>query len=104
MYNDPVLLRSILIVIIQRDNLERMREGDPITLESPSNGGIMPIPKYILDYNMLIAYEEDEPKVMDFAKRRDWYGLVAYLERGRKFIKGVDGVENTKRIPHPKEH
>jgi hypothetical protein len=104
MYNDTRRNYSILVIIIERDNLDRMREADPITLESQDKGGVMPVPRYPRDFSMLIAYEEDQPKIMDYARRHDLAGMIEYLERGRKFIEGLDGAEHSKRIPHPKEN
>lgn len=103
MLNDPVRRQSVFIVVIERENLDRMREADPITIESPRRGGIMPIPNYS-DLSVLIAYEEDKEQLMEMVKKHDIRGLLQHLERGRKFIEEKDGAENTRRIPHPTEN
>lgn len=86
--------QSILIVVIEKDNLDRMRTGDPVTLESISQGGILPPPLFPLNLSTLIAYEEDDAELYIKAQG-DTLEFLRWLERGRKFIKGLDGSENS---------
>jgi hypothetical protein len=92
MMNIHELRRSIMVVVIESDNLRRMQLGDPCTLESVNNKGVLPGPLYPQNFNVLIAYDEDEKKLMEMA-RGPAYEFLRYLERGRKFYPGIDGVE-----------
>jgi hypothetical protein len=90
--------RSVLVVIIEPDNLNRMHKADPITLESILDGGVLPPPRFPNNFGILIAYEEDQPQLLAIAKSHDFGALIRYLERGRVFIPGVDGAEHTTRL------
>lgn len=94
MLNIDKLQESILVVVIEKDNLDRMRKADPFSLESASRGGIMPAIKYPNKFSMLMAYEEDEVELYKIAGSPDKGDLLRYLERGRKFIQGIDGKEH----------
>ena len=101
MVNMPAERRSVLLVVIEKENMERMKEADPVTLESYARGGGLPPPEFPRNLSLLIAYDEDRPKLYALAKdaNKDAAGVVAliqYLERGRKYIEGKDGVENFK--------
>jgi hypothetical protein len=89
--------QSILIVVIEPDNLKRMENGDPCTLESISEGGIMAPPLYPLNLSTLIAYEPDTADLYIKAQGPP-LEFLRWLERGRRFIEGVDGSENTVRL------
>jgi hypothetical protein len=71
-----------------------MKNADPATLESISQGGILRPPVYPLNLSTIIAYEADEIELYTKAKG-DVLVFLRYLERGRRFIEGLDGVENT---------
>jgi hypothetical protein len=93
--------QSILLVVIERDNLDRMKKADPITLESVNVGGLLEPPKYPEKFSMLLAYEDDDDEVYKRV-RGDRMEFLRWLERGRKFIKGVDGIEHTFTLPPQK--
>jgi hypothetical protein len=81
---------SFLIVVIEADNLERMKQGDPITLNTEEFGGVLSN----LDpskLQMIIAYEQDSTKLQEIAATGDATALINWLSRGYKFIPGVDG-------------
>jgi hypothetical protein len=99
MLNVQELQESILIVVIESGNLRRMELGDPATLESTNNGGILTPPMYPQNFNILIAYDTDEKKLYEMAKKPPME-FLRYLERGRKFYKEIDGTENAKPIHH----
>lgn len=84
---------SVLIVVIESDNLVRMKRGDPATLESVNSGGVLPVPKYPHNLGVLIAHEEDDAELYRRA-RGNPLDFLRWLERGRRFIKGLDGTEN----------
>ena len=99
----PAERRSVLIIVIEADNLERMKKADPISLESALQGGLLRPPAYPLDFSTLIAYEEDREKLYTMAKAaKTPHGvseLFKWLERGRVFDpKQGDGVENARRL------
>lgn len=94
------LQQSILFIVIERDNLERMKKADPITLESVSHGGLLPVPKYPQDFSILIAYEEDDDELYRRARAGNTGELIRWLERGRQFIPGLDGKKEAFKIPH----
>jgi hypothetical protein len=93
---------SILIVVIERENLDRIKKADPITMGSVKKGGWLEIPKYPQDFSIFLAYEEDQDELYRRA-RADRGKFLEWLERGRVFIKDVDGVEHTFKIPEDKE-
>lgn len=101
MLNIHELRQSVLVVVIESGNHRRMELGDPITLESTNNGGFLRPPMYPQNLNMLIAYDTDEKKLYEMAKG-PVEDFLRYLERGRKFYPGIDGVENTQVIPKNK--
>jgi hypothetical protein len=97
MLNIDELKQSVLIVVVESGNFRRMELGDPCTLESTNNGGVLTPPLYPLNFNVLIAYETDEKKLYEMAIGNP-IEFLRYLERGRKFYKEIDGVENTRTI------
>jgi hypothetical protein len=87
--------RTILVMIIEKDNLDRMRVGDPITLESRAMGGhVMPKVRYPENLSLLVAYEEDDVELYKLARNGDMLALLRYLERGRTWKPDVDGKKN----------
>src|SRR5579864_1499775 len=98
MVNIEVEKRSVLLIVIEKDNFERMQKAAPVTLESFARGGGLPAPAFPRNLSILFAYEEDQPKLYELAKaaNKDAEGVMAlfkYLERGRELIEGKDGVE-----------
>jgi hypothetical protein len=90
--------RSILLVVFEKENLERMKKADPITLESIASGGILGLPKYPKDFNILIAYEEDDAELYRMAKVGDVGAMLRWLERGRVYDKDKDGKHHTMKL------
>lgn len=99
MMNFDEARRTVLLVVVESGNLRRMELGDPATLESIYNGGVLQPPRYPLNFNVLVAYDPDEKKLYEMAKG-DPIEFLRYLERGRKFYKEIDGIENTTTIKH----
>ena len=98
MVNVDELRETVLFVIMETDNVKRMEKADPITLESAQRGGLLPVPKYPQNFSLLIAYETDSEELYRMAKIGGME-MLKWLERGRKFIKGVDGKQEAFRIP-----
>lgn len=85
---------SVVVVVIEPDNLGRMQKADPISLESLKRGGMLKPVEFPLDMSLLIAYEDDQEQLYKLAQGNPAY-FVKYLERGRRWIEGVDGKEHT---------
>jgi predicted GNAT superfamily acetyltransferase len=91
--NNDEVQQTYLIVVIEPDNLERMRKADPITFQSNRLKGILPEVKYPADLAVLIAYEEDDAELYKLAKDGDFKALASYLTRGYRFDRSEDGAE-----------
>lgn len=74
---------QVLLVILTKENLQRMRKGDPFDLQTRAFGQQMNLDGKIGDLDIIVAYEEDEALIMDLAKKGDLQGIIAHLERGR---------------------
>jgi len=79
---------TILVVILDRDNLDRMREGDPFDLRTIAYGDHLPLDRPIRDLDIVIAYEEDVEPLLKFKETGDLAGLWRHLERGRRHRTG----------------
>jgi hypothetical protein len=97
MVNDSFAKRSILYVVIEKANLERMEKADPITIESALEGGVMPPAQFPENFSLLIAYEPNSEELDEMA-RRGGVEFMRYLERGRTWKPEVDGVDNIRPI------
>jgi hypothetical protein len=102
MVNDPLQKRSILLVIMEQDNVQRMEQADPITLESRRAGGVLPAPDFPGDFSLLIAYEPDSAELY---KRMagDRLEFMRWLERGRRWDPEKDGIQNARVIARGKQ-
>lgn len=96
------LSQSILLIVLEKDNVERMKRADPVTLESIRKGGLLQPIMYPRNFSILVAIEEDQDEVYRHA-RGDRLEFLKWLERGRVFIKGVDGKEQSFSIPGPEK-
>jgi hypothetical protein len=81
---------SILVVIMEQENVDRMAKADPITLESISRGGFLPAPEFPEQFSILVAYEPDS-KELQARAAVGGVEFLMWLERGRKWIEGTDG-------------
>ena len=85
--------RSVMLIIIEKDNLERMKQADPITIEGRSLGGqIMPKVMFPENLSLLIAYEEDQDELYRVCRTKNALLILGYLERGRRWKPDVDGI------------
>jgi hypothetical protein len=94
--------QSIVIVVIEADNLARMKQADPITLESIKAGGALVAPRYPANLSLLIAYEEDDAELYRIARSHNALDLIKYLERGWEFKPAIDGKDKMFHIPKVK--
>lgn len=72
-----------LIVVLTKENLERMREADPFDVQVRNLGPVV-VGFKATDVDIIIAYEEDESFLMEAQKSGDIRALLAHIERGRK--------------------
>jgi hypothetical protein len=98
MINIDEVSRSVLLVVIEKENLDRMKRADPITLESIPSGGILGRPKYPNDFNLLVAYEEESAELYKLVQTGSGADLLRYLERGRVFDPNTDGKHHTVKL------
>ena len=97
MFNDPVGSGDrgpvVLVLVLERENLERMRQGDPadIQLKTMMQPGMSPR-KFrhteARDLDVVIAYEEDEAIITELMTMGGLPAVLAYLERGRQIKAG----------------
>jgi len=90
--NNHEVKSTIMIIIIQPDNFERMKVGDPLTFQSASLGGLLPTIAYPNRLYMVIAYEEDLSKVYELSGDGKYAELMNYLHRGYSYVSGLDGI------------
>jgi hypothetical protein len=90
--NDPTEQQSILIVVLEPDNLKRMKKADPITMETKGPlGGVLPPIDYPQKFAVVIAAEEEEETKLYQAAGDG--SLLHYIMRGYKFKRDLDGTE-----------
>jgi hypothetical protein len=82
---------SLLVIVIEVDNLVRMEKSDPITLKSAQMGGLLKTVEHPSRFRVIIAYEQDSGPLYEFLQRQDKGGLVQYLLRGYK-LAANDGI------------
>jgi hypothetical protein len=75
---------SLLVIVIEADNLDRMKKSDPITLKSEQMGGILKTVGHAARFRVLVAYEQDSGPLYEFLQKQDQGGLMQYLLRGYK--------------------
>jgi hypothetical protein len=86
------LRSSTIIMVLEPDNLERMKQADPITLVPSSGGGALRPFKYPNSVGLLIAYEPDPGPLYEMAKDNESAKkIVPYLMRGYEMT-GKDGL------------
>lgn len=73
----------ILVVILEAENLERMKNSDPVDLQLKTYSKYIPTDCALEDLDLIIAYEEDSEALLQFRRDGDLAGLMTWLERGR---------------------
>jgi hypothetical protein len=79
------------IVMVQPDNLERMKQSDPVTLQNFA-GGLLRRITYPNCVRLIVAFEEHIKPLEALAKAHDIDGLIKYVERGYDFKPMLDGL------------
>jgi len=77
--------RRILILVLERENLVRLQDADPIDLKTDDY--FVP-QENAAGIELLIAYEPDHKKIMELSKSGGLAAVVKYLERGRTVYDG----------------
>jgi len=91
LYNDEHHQRSTLLVVLEPDNLERMKKADPISLMPQEFGGILHEVNYPSRLRVLIGYEADAGELYQMMQNRaSPLDILSYIERGYKFT-ATDG-------------
>lgn len=83
--------QSLLVIVIEADNLVRMKKSDPITLKSAQMGGLLKTVEHPARFRVIVAYEQDSGPLYEFLQRQDQGGLMQYLLRGYKLASN-DGL------------
>jgi hypothetical protein len=82
--------KSALIIVIEPDNLERMKNGDPITLNPKDVGGFLEPIKYPENFGVFLSFEADPGRCYELQSKPQ--ELLQYLMRGWKF-NALDGTK-----------
>lgn len=86
---------SVFLLIIEKENLDRMKQADPITLEAVSRGGqVLSQIAYPANCSIIVAYEEDDTELYRLVRAGDALALVKYVLRGERFDPASDGPEH----------
>lgn len=78
----------VLVLVLEKENLDRMRDGDPLDIQFARYRGLLPIDSQLRQVDLVLAYEEDLNAIMRCQAQKDWAGLMTHLERGRIVIPG----------------
>ena len=70
--------RDEVIIVLDKTNIERMKEADPVILEQLG-------PYVLFNPKVTICYEDQSPELTRLVHGRDLNGLVEFLTRGFKF-------------------
>lgn len=99
--NDEKREKTLVMLIIEKNNLERMKAGDPITIESVSDGGVLlKKVKYPGNMSWMIAYSEDDRVLYRLARNGDLAGIATHIQRNRKWVPEEDGRNNIVSLHH----
>jgi len=78
----------VLVLILEKENLDRMQAADPFDLHLSAYKGHLPTDRPIRQLDLVIAYEEDLTALLNFQRKNDLAALMEWLERGRKIEPG----------------
>lgn len=73
----------VLVVVLTRDNLDRMKAADPFDVQLRVYGQALDLSKRLRDLDVVIAYEEDVRELERLAALRDLPAIIQWIERGR---------------------
>lgn len=75
-------LNDILVIVLDRDDWLRMNQADPVQLSWGNMVSTMGID--VIQPTIVICYEPNTIKLMQFLQKRDIIGALKYLQRGVK--------------------
>jgi hypothetical protein len=76
---------SLLVVVIEPENLHRLQQADPISLESGSPGGYLKTVRYPESLKLLIAYEEEPGRLYEMIQQGRTADVIRDLMRGYRY-------------------
>jgi hypothetical protein len=82
---------SGVVLIIDRDNAERMKRGDPITLPHEE---LLPVPKYPQNFSLLVTSDEESGPRYELISHADVSDVLGSYFTHRHDSKAVDGAVN----------
>lgn len=77
----------VVIIILEKENLDSLRNADPFDMLFSQYAALWPIHRPIKDLDLVIAYEEDQTKLLEFRDKQDLKGLLNWLQRNREIKK-----------------
>jgi hypothetical protein len=83
--NDDSARKTIVIVVIEPDNLHRMQQADPITLTRTHGEGFLKSITYPDNVEFVIAYEEDPSRLYEMIEQGRTPDFIRDIFRGYKF-------------------
>ncbi|HZQ53338.1 MAG TPA: hypothetical protein VFB14_14135 [Bryobacteraceae bacterium] len=86
--NDASRGPVVVVMILEKENLDRMKEADPFDVHFSRYAGHMAVDRPIRQLDFVIAYEEDTNRLLEFKAKDDLAGLMKWLQRGRKIEAG----------------
>ena len=76
---------TMIVIVIEPDNLHRMEQADPITLEVAQRGGMLKPVKYPEGLRLMIAYEPEPGRFYEMIQQGRTVDMLRDLMRGYKF-------------------
>lgn len=86
---------TIIIIILERENLARMKAADPVTLEPVQYGGVLQKIGHPHSVRIVIAYEDPADSVYEIARTGDGQRLFEYVMRGYKYVTDLGDGQKT---------
>ena len=68
-----------LILILSKNNVERLRQADPVEVNLSETG------YRLVNPTIMVCYEEDEPALTRLLHAGDLKAIIKHLQRGWKF-------------------
>ena len=81
---------TLILVVLEKDNLDRMKQADPITMSYSDIKDMVDI-RHPNNYHLVVAYEENTEYLISLIKDGKISVALKYLNRGYNFIPGIDG-------------
>jgi hypothetical protein len=83
-WDNEKLQWSLLAIVIEKENFDRLQKADPLTLEAFALGGVIPrdFPKYRDQFRIMIAYEEEMAQLYEWARHGQAHLIFKHLLRG----------------------